>query len=266
MELFDVTETNEVFTGDPVPDEKDNGAEQTGTENGENPEKATDSAVSGEETEKSGEEDNCDAALSNDLPESAAQVDDGKLDAVIAAAGLICGRLEALETLFNNRIMHTDYEEKIVDQMHAELQKYKEGLYAQLVRPILVDVIGIRDSIMRMAATFLEKPEGERDIPNDTFAGYAYDLQDILEKNGVEIYRTGAGEAFVPIRQRVVKKLPTDDESLHGKVAASLTCGYSYDGRVISAEKVAVYFYQKPDPTTENNTENKSNSEVIENG
>lgn len=161
-------------------------------------------------------------------------------------------QIEDLKELFNKRIMHADYEDKIIDQMHAELLKYREDLYAQLIRPVLLDIIEVRDSIMRIAGTYRKKPEGEQDIPNKMFGDYAYDLQDILEKNNVEIYREDNGDEFVPVRHRAIKKEITYDESLHGKIAESLSCGYSYDGRVISAEKVSVYFYEK-----ENNKEDE---------
>lgn len=154
-------------------------------------------------------------------------------------------QIEDLKELFNRRIMHADYEDKIIDQMHAELLKYREDLYAQLIRPVLLDIIEVRDSIMRIAETYRKKPEGEQDIPNKMFGDYAYDLQDILEKNNVEIYREDNGDEFVPVRHRAIKKEITHDESMHGKIAESLSCGYSYDGRVISAEKVSVYFYEK---------------------
>lgn len=182
-----------------------------------------------------------------------------KLDKVFELQQQLSEKIEVLNSLFNARIMHTDHEEKIVDQMHKELQKYKEDMYAQLVRPILLDVIEVRDSIMRMAATYLAKPEGEQSIPNKTFSDYAYDLQDILEKNSVEIYRSRSGDSFTPIKQRAIKKVATDDEALHGTVSGSLSCGYEYNGRTISAEKVTIYYYEK---TVEEN----KNSEVIENG
>lgn len=216
-------------------------------------EKASDTASETVEAEEVTEE----ATDSEETVKENSQSD--KLDKVIESQQQLLERLEALDALFNARIMHTDHEEKIVDQMHKELQKYKDDMYAQLVRPILLDVIEVRDSIMRMAATYLAKPEGEQNIPNKTFSDYAYDLQDILEKNSVEIYRSKSGDDFTPIKQRVIKKVATSDESLHGKVAESLSCGYSYNGRTISAEKITVYYYEK---TVEEN----ENSEVIENG
>lgn len=195
----------------------------------------------------------------NNIPVEENEVQPDKLDKVLESQQELLEKIDALNSLFSARIMHTDHEEKIVDQMHNELQKYKEDMYAQLVRPILLDVIEVRDSIMRMATAYLANPEGEQNIPNKTFSDYAFDLQDILEKNSVEIYRSKAGDDFTPIKQRVIKKVATVDETLHGKVAESLSCGYSYNGRTISAEKITVYFYEKP-------VEEIENSEVIENG
>ncbi len=216
----------------------------------------TDEVVYSEETEITAKED----GTSEEVEVSEVKTEEpDRLDKVAEVQEAILEKLEALDKLFTARIMHTDHEEKIVDQMHKELQKYKEDMYSQLVRPILMDVIEVRDSIMRMAATYLAKPEGEQSIPNKTFSDYAYDLQDILEKNSVEIYRSKSGDDFTPLKQRVVKKVATSDETLHGKVADSLSCGYSYNGRTISAEKITVYFYEKP-------VENNENSEVIENG
>ena len=90
-------------------------------------------------------------------------------------------------------------------------------------------------------------------------ANDADDATFVLYRNNTEIYRSKSGDDFTPIKQRVIKKVATPDESLHGKVAESLSCGYSYNGRTISAEKITVYYYEKP-------VEENENSEVIENG
>lgn len=178
----------------------------------------------------------------------------GRILESVAALG---ERLDTLAEQFDERIRRNAYEEKIVDQMHDELQRYKNDLYAQLVRPILTDIIEARDSILRVAASFAARAEGERDVPLKTFAGYAFDLQDILEKNGVEVFQSRAGDGFTPIRQRAVRKVKTDDASLHGKVAESLSSGYVYNGRVLSAEKIAVYYYEAPAVHPAENEEEK---------
>ena len=155
-------------------------------------------------------------------------------------------RLESMEELFRKRIAYTDHEEKVGDRMHKELQRYRDDLYFKLIKPILVDVLEMRDSILRTAAIYGEKPAEQQVIPLKTFANYAYDLQEILEKNGIEIFSSEAGGDYVALRQRVVKKIPTQDPSLHGKVAQVLTEGYLNGDKVLSPEKVAVYIYQEP--------------------
>ncbi len=172
------------------------------------------------------------------------KTDDG-LSVISEGLQEVSNKVEQMNQLFMQKIAHTTHEEKIVDQMHAELQKYKQDMYAQLVRPILLDIIEMRDSILRMSANFAAKPEGEQNIPLKTFSDYAYDVQDILEKNNITIYDSKEGDEFSPIKQKAIKKVTTPVEELHGKIAESLSSGYEYLGRPISPEKVVVYVYQK---------------------
>lgn len=189
-------------------------------------------------------EESCNSAESSDGNSS----DDEKIeDAVLVSIEKLSDKVEQLSKQFDAKILHTAHEEKIVDQMHTELQRYKEDLYAQLVRPILLDIIEIRDSIQRMSQTYAMKPEEEQTIPLKTFSDYAYDVQDILEKNNIVIYKSNEGDTFTPIKQRVVKKINTPVEDLHGKVAESMSDGYEYMGKTISPEKIAVYVYEVAD-------------------
>lgn len=167
------------------------------------------------------------------------------LEAVTKAVEELSKKMDDMNALFVQKIQHTTHEEKIVDQMHAELQKYKDDMYSQLVRPILLDIIDVRDSILRMSKSYAAKPEGEQSVPLKVFSDYAYDVQDILEKNNISIYEGSEGDDFVPIKQRPVKKIETAVSELHGKIAESLSPGYDYMGKTISPEKVAVYLYKE---------------------
>ncbi len=178
---------------------------------------------------------------------------EGKLAEILEAQAGVATRLDALAKLFDARIMYADHEKQVVDLMHKELQAYKEDFYAKIVRPVLLDFIEIRDSFMKLIANYEAKPEGERDIPLARVKSYSYDFADILEKNGIEIYNGEVGAAYVAVRQKIIKRVVTDDESLHGTVAEVLSSGYTYGGKVIVPEKVAVYLYQKPTENTENN-------------
>ena len=182
------------------------------------------------------------------------EVDD-KISVITNNLQELSNKVEYMNQLFVQKIAHTTHEEKIVDQMHAELQKYKQDMYAQLVRPILLDIIEVRDSILRMSANFSLKPEGEQNIPLKTFSDYAYDVQDILERNNIVIYDSKVGDDFNPVKQKAIKKVTTPVKELHGKIAECLSSGYEYLGRPISPEKVVVYVYQKPE-NTEGDTNN----------
>jgi len=158
----------------------------------------------------------------------------------------LSAKVDSLNQLFSEKTQYMEHKGKIIDQMHKELQKYKDDIYSQVLREVILDIIEVRDSILRITDFYFKKPEGERDIPNETFAGYALDIQDLLEKNGVEIYESSPGDSFLPLKQRAIKKVVTGSKELHGKVAESLSCGYSYNGKTISAEKIAFYYYEEP--------------------
>ena len=178
--------------------------------------------------------------------------EDQKIGVITECLQELTSKIDHMNTLFVQKIAYTAHEEKIVDKMHAELQKYKQDMYSQLVRPILLDIIEMRESILRMSSNFAARPEGEQDIPLKTFSDYAFDAQEILEKNNISIYKSKEGDDFIAIKQRAIKKIITPLEELHGKIAESLSSGYEYLGKTISPEKVAVYFYQKSE-----NSENK---------
>lgn len=168
------------------------------------------------------------------------------LSSVIEAINGLTEKMDGMNDLFAKKMMHTTHEEKIVDQMHAELQKYKEDMYSQLIRPVLIDIIGVRDSIKRNVKIKAALPEEEQKVDLKFFGDYAYDLEDILDKNNVIIYSSKEGDSFTPIRQKVLKKIPTPVEELHGKIAESISDGYEFGGRVVVPEKVDVYLYEAP--------------------
>jgi len=187
----------------------------------------------------------------------------GTKPTVLEELNALSNRILSLEKLFEAKILRTGNEEKVIDQMHRELQKYKEDMYSQLVRPILLDMIEMRNSILRVAKAHSNKSETDQNIPLKTFSLYAYDIQEILEKNNVEIFKSEEKSDFTPVRQRAIKKIITDDQSLHGKVAESSSDGYHYNGKTISAEKISIYYYE---PSQVQKTKNNDLKEEVQNG
>ncbi len=206
----------------------------------------------GDEPAEEAEEENDSGTQEEEIPvkeNSAPESGQDDEAAVFKALSELGEKMDQMNRLFVQKIQHTAHEETIVNQMHAELQRYKDDMYAQLVRPILLDIIEIRDSIRRVSESFASKAEEERVVPLKTFSDYTFDIQDILEKNNIIIYDSKEGDSFNPLKQRAIKKVTTPVEELRGKVAESLSSGYEYMGKTISPEKVVVYVYQKSEST-----------------
>ncbi len=213
-----------------------------------NDESLTEEDVVLEDFPETGENDNELVKDSEDLMDEV-----GATEEIMSAISGLSEKLDEMNMLFSHKIQHTEHEEKIVDQMHAELQRYKEDLYSQLVRPILIDIIDIRESILHVGDNYASKPEGEQNVPLETFIGYTYDIEDILDKNNITIYDSNKGDTYVPLRHKVVKKISTHDEELHGRIAECFSSGYEYMGKTVIPEKVAVYVYQKEETKEEIN-------------
>jgi len=149
----------------------------------------------------------------------------------------------SLSTLFADKIANSESDEKTIGLLHAELQKHKNDLYAQLVKPLLVDIIGVRDSIV-FSLNKVDGEDAESKAAVELLQDCSEQLEYILEKYNVIAYRSSEGDTFAPLKQRIVKKVKTDDPAAHGKVADSLGFGYEYHGKSISLEKINIYNHE----------------------
>jgi molecular chaperone GrpE (heat shock protein) len=117
-------------------------------------------------------------------------------------------------------------------------------------KPVLMQIIQLKDDIERELRTlddFLEKGESDKassfalkvskDVPDR--------LNDILECYDITAFKGSEDNQFNPLRQFVAVPLATTDESLFKTVSESLSYGYERNGKVISKERVAVFFVNK---------------------
>lgn len=132
---------------------------------------------------------------------------------------------------------------KIVNNLSNQIKDFKRDTEDKITSSIFKELISMRDSIIRVGRVYKEKEETDQNVPLDVFTSYAYDLQNIFENNGFEIYESNAGDKFVPGRQSAIKKIPTDNEEQHGTIAESICSGYALNNKIISPEKVSVYYY-----------------------
>ena len=172
--------------------------------------------------------------------------EDVPMEKVLGEVEKLNKKMDGMNELFLRKIQSIDFERETTDKLHKELQKYKNDIYFQLIKPLVMDLINMRESMRKDIKTFGGKSEEDKLL---LFQSYVEEIEIILENNDIEIYETDKenNNSFDAKKQRIVKKIETPDEELHGKIFNILSNGYMYKGRVIFPEKVEVNIYKKPE-------------------
>lgn len=140
------------------------------------------------------------------------------------------------------------YREKLIDQLHAEVQSYKNGLIDELTLPLERDVIKLIDDVKKGAEAFGGKAANKENYRKlqALLEGFGQDLADLLYRHGVEPYEVPGREADVH-RQKILATVPTTDPALDKKIAARLAPGWEKHTGVVRPERVSVYVYHDPE-------------------
>lgn len=147
---------------------------------------------------------------------------------------------------FESKVKYDKHKDKIIDELHAELQQYKDDLIHKLIRPIITDIIYTIDNNNKTIEAFRKKETKELDDDKlfEVVEGLSEDLEDILYRQGVEEFTYVVPE-FDPKRQKIAKTVETEDKERDRTVAKSVKKGYMLGDRVIRHELVEVYVYRK---------------------
>jgi molecular chaperone GrpE (heat shock protein) len=153
-------------------------------------------------------------------------------------------QLDRLHEEFQGKLKYDAHKDKIIDHLHQELQEYKNDIVKKHVQSLITDLIKVIDDARKFAEHYRTKEPSSADMTKllDFLDNIPSDLEDILHWQGIKAF-TGSGSAFDPCRQRVLKKIETQDRSKDKTVAESLRPGYEWDGKVVRPEMVSVYFY-----------------------
>jgi molecular chaperone GrpE len=157
-----------------------------------------------------------------------------------------------LESQFNNlnkefttKLKIDESKEKIIDNLHRELQSYKDDQIKDVVKPLINDLILMADRIRKIVESFEKEeelyPKKLLRILNESIQ----DIEDILYRQGIEPFSC-EDDNFDIKRQQIVKTIKTDDASKDKKVVEVLGKGYEWDGKLFRHEKVNIFVYEKP--------------------
>lgn len=157
----------------------------------------------------------------------------------------IAQQLDSLQQEFQSKIKYDAHKNKIIDNLHQDLQDYKDDFLKKYLKSIIMDVIQIIDNIRKLVIHYSSRESSDNDPLKllKLLESIPSDLEDLFFRHGVKPFSC-EGNVFDPTRQRVLKTLKTNDESKDKTVAESLRPGYEWDGKVIRPEMVAAYIYE----------------------
>ncbi|MCP4686564.1 MAG: nucleotide exchange factor GrpE [Desulfobacterales bacterium] len=184
---------------------------------------------------------------------------DAAANEAILLLEMLRDRMDDLHGEFQSKLKYDQHKERIIDKLHRELQEYKDDMLKKLLRSVIMDVIKVADDIRKVVNHYRSmKPENKNpEKLLDYLSSIPQDLDDVFAWQDVKSFSCDGPRLDIS-RQRVTKKIVTEDKTMDKIVAESLRPGYEWDGRVIRPEMVSVFIYEEPD--TEN-TETRSTDE-----
>jgi molecular chaperone GrpE (heat shock protein) len=165
---------------------------------------------------------------------------------VHAAITEIRDHLAELTLAFDSKIKYDAHKEKVIDELHHALQEHRDGLLKKYLQRIFTDVIKIVDDVRKLARHYRGEPATEENHAKllQYLEDVASDLEDVFAWEGIVSFRTES-ETLDPARQRVVKKIETDEPARDKVIAKRHRPGYEWDGKVIRPEIVSIYICSK---------------------
>lgn len=156
-------------------------------------------------------------------------------------------RLQSIESTAEISVKRDTHQQLIIDRLHAELQNHKDGLVLKLLQPLAIDLISVVDDIGRTIDRNQPGAASGQSAEKlvETFAALRDELEVILERYGF-VASSSENELFDPQTQRAVRRVATSDTLLDRKIERRLGRSFSYDGRQIRPELVAVYRAETP--------------------
>ncbi len=200
-----------------------------------------------QETVSPGDDAMQETATTETMAETGAEDTDNK--ALSAKLDAVQAQLQGLEAEFQSKLKYDQHKEKIIDNLHHELQEYKNNLIQKLLRPVIMDVILAIDDVHKLLKHYNKQKEEEPEkldplkllgllntIPED--------LSDLLYRQGVEPF-SGQETLFNPARQKAAKTIPVSEPEKDKQIAQSVRTGYEWEGKILRPELVDVYVYRK---------------------
>jgi molecular chaperone GrpE len=169
--------------------------------------------------------------------------DDGRLDELTAS-------VSALTEQIRSHHARAQARERVIDNLHAEVERLRQGERALLLRPVITDLQHLRTDLLHQARTLPEDMTRQRAA--DLLESFALSAELALERCGCEPVRPVAGDPFSAREHRAVGVLPAGRPEQDQTIGAVIADGYrdTTTDRVTVPAKVSVLRWHQPDEAT----------------
>ena len=148
--------------------------------------------------------------------------------------------------------------ERVIDNLHAEVERLRVGERNLALRPITTDLQRLRTDLLRQAG---ELPAGiGRTQVAHLLESFALTAEQTLERCGVVPIRPEPGTGFAARQHRAIKVLSTTNPAEDGKIAEVRADGYldTATDRVTDPARVVVWQLTTAPELTESTQEEKA--------
>jgi molecular chaperone GrpE (heat shock protein) len=151
-----------------------------------------------------------------------------------------------LASHFEGKIKYDEHKNKIIDDLHEQLQDFRDGIIKKHLLSMITDVIKIIDDIRKFKSHHKNStpPENAAGLFLDFMDQITSDLEDLFTFQGIYSFSC-KGNTFDSARQRVIKRIETDDPGKDKHLAERIRPGYEWEGKVIRPEMVSIYAYNE---------------------
>jgi len=148
--------------------------------------------------------------------------------------------VSALGEQFRAHQARAEARERVIDQLHGEVERLRAGEQAVVLRPVVTDLQNLRGELLRQVRTL--PAEMDRDRVIALLESFALEVELALERCGSVPVTPRVGDRFSGREHRAVKSLPATSADEDGTIGEVLADGYQdiTTGRVVAAAKVHV--------------------------
>ncbi len=153
-------------------------------------------------------------------------------------------RIDQLTTHFEDKIKYDEHKNQIIDDLHSQLQSFRDGIIKKHMLSMIMDIIKIIDDTRKFKSHYESSAQqaNTTEILLDFLDQITLDLEELFSLQGIYPF-TCTSRTFDSSRQRIIKKIETSDIAENKLLAKRLRPGYEWEGKVIRPEMVSIYIY-----------------------